>query len=99
MSTYPLVDLSVLQLDEPGADGGDVALLVGEGDAAGALGVAQLGVGVDARVAHPAVQPVHDHGQLNCIGRNRLLLCSIMPICIIYDTVINIIKMFIKNIN
>ena len=56
----------MLQLDEPGADGGDVALLVGEGDAPRALRVPQLGIGVDARVAHAPVQAVHDHGQFNC---------------------------------
>ena len=64
-ATHPLVDLAVLELDEPGGDGGYVALLVGEGDPARALGVAQLGVGVDAGVADSAVQAVHDHGELH----------------------------------
>lgn len=65
----PLVDVAVLQLHEPRADGRDVALLVAERHAAGALGVLELGVGVDAGVAHAAVQPVHDHGQLHCFER------------------------------
>lgn len=62
----PLVDVAVLQLHEARADGGDVALLVAEGHPAGALGVLELGVSVDPRVANAAVQPVHDHGQLHC---------------------------------
>ena len=64
-STHPLVDVAQLQLDEARADRRDVTLLVGEGDAPRPLGVLQLGVGVDARVAHAAVQPVHDHRQLD----------------------------------
>lgn len=55
----------MLQLHESGADGRDVALLVGECHPAGALGVLQLGVSVDTGVAHTAVQAVHYHGQLN----------------------------------
>jgi hypothetical protein len=62
---HSLVDLAVLELDEPSANGGDVALLVREGDSAGALGVLQLGIGVDASVADAAVQPVHDHGKFD----------------------------------
>ena len=63
--THPLINLAVLQLDKPGRDGRYVALLVGEGHPAGALGVAELRVGVDTRVADAAIQAVHDHGQLN----------------------------------
>ena len=62
----------MLQLDKPGRDGRYVALLVGEGHPAGALGVAELGVGVNTRVADAAVQAVHDHGQLNW-GKKQLL--------------------------
>lgn len=62
----PLIDVPVLELDESGADGCDVALLVTEGDAAGALGILQLRVRVDARVAHATVQAVHDHRKFNC---------------------------------
>ena len=72
VSTHPFVYLSVLQLDEAGADSGDVALLVGEGHAARPLGVLELRVGVDARVADAPVQAVHDHGQLHCTtGHSR----------------------------
>ena len=63
--THPLVNLPVLELHEPGRYGRDVALLVGEGDPAGPLGVLELRVGVDTRVADPAVQTVHYHGKLN----------------------------------
>ena len=66
VSTHPFVYLSVLQLDEAGADSGDVALLVREGHTARSLGVLQLRVCVDARVADAPVQAVHDHGQLHC---------------------------------
>lgn len=52
---HPLVDVSVLQLHESGADGSDVALLIGEGHSARPLGVLELRVGVDTRVAHAAV--------------------------------------------
>ena len=68
---HPFVDVIVLQLNEASADGGDVALLVGEGDAAGSLRVLQLRVGVDAGVADAAVQPVHDHRQLHWGERGR----------------------------
>ena len=56
----------MLQLDEPRADGRDVALLVGEGHSSGPLRILQLGVSVDAGVANAAVQSVHNHGELNC---------------------------------
>lgn len=59
--TNPFVNVIVLQLNESGADGSDVALLIGEGHAARPLGVLELRVSVDAGVAHAAIQPVHDH--------------------------------------
>lgn len=62
---HPLVDVIVLQLNEASTDGSDVALLIGEGDAAGSLRVLELRVGVDAGVADAPVQPVHDHSQLH----------------------------------
>lgn len=62
---HPLVNVSVLQLHKSGADGGDVALLIGKGHSARPLGVLELRVGVDPRVAHAAVQAIHDHGQLD----------------------------------
>lgn len=65
---HPFVYVNVLQLNEAGADGGDVALLVGEGHAAGALRVLELRVGVDAGVADASVQTVHDHSQLHLRG-------------------------------
>lgn len=64
--TYALVDVIVLQLHEAGADGSDVGLLVGEGDATGAFRILQLRIGVDSGVADTAVEPVHDHRQLHC---------------------------------
>lgn len=62
---HPFVDVIVLQLNEASADGGDVALLIGEGHAAGPLRVFELGVSVDAGVANTSIQPVHDHSQLH----------------------------------
>lgn len=62
---YPLVNVSVLQLDESRADGSNVTLLIGEGHSPRPLGVLELWIGVDSRVAHSAVETIHDHGQLN----------------------------------
>lgn len=63
---HPFVDVIVLQLNEASADGSDVALLIGEGHAAGSLWVFELWVRVDASIANTSVQPVHDHSQLHC---------------------------------
>ena len=60
--TYPLVNVCMLQLDKAGADGSNVALLVGEGHTARTFWVLELWVCVNACVAHPSIQPVHDHG-------------------------------------
>ena len=65
---HPFVDVIVLQLNEASADGSDVALLIGEGHAAGSLWVFELWVSVDAGVANTSVQPVHDHSQLHWRG-------------------------------
>ncbi len=62
---YPLVNVSVLQLDESRAYGSDVTLLIGEGHSPRPLGVLELGIGVNSRVADSAVETIHDHGQLN----------------------------------
>lgn len=62
---HPFVYVVVLQLNEASADGGDVALLIGEGHAAGSLRIFELRVGVDASVANASVEPVHDHSQLH----------------------------------
>lgn len=64
--THPFVDVIVLQLNEASADGSDVALLIGEGHAAGSLWVFELWVRVDASIANTSVQPVHNHSQLHC---------------------------------
>lgn len=69
--THPLVDVAVLELNEPSADGGDIALLVAERHAAGSLRVLQFRIGIDSRVTHPAVQSVHDHGQFDCKHKKR----------------------------
>lgn len=63
--THPFVNVIVLQLNEPSADGSNVALLIGEGHATRSLWVFELWVGVNASVANPSVQPVHDHSQLH----------------------------------
>ena len=60
-TTYPFIYLSMLQLDESGADSGDVALLIGEGHTPRPLRVLELWVGVDAGITHPSIQTVHDH--------------------------------------
>lgn len=64
--THPFVDVIVLQLNKASADGSDVALLIGEGHAAGSLWVFELWVRVNASIANTSVQPVHDHSQLHC---------------------------------
>ena len=66
---YPLVNVSVLQLDKSGADGSDVALLIGEGHTPRPLGILELWVGVNAGVTHTSVQTIHNHGQLHWRGR------------------------------
>lgn len=75
---HPLVDVVVLQLNKTGADCSDVALLIGEGDAAGSLRIFELWVSVDAGVADPSIQSVHDHSQLHWrwTGGRKLLFCS-----------------------
>lgn len=65
-STHPFIDFSMLQLYKASTDSSNVALLIREGDPPCSLGVLQLRVGVDASVADPAVQTVHNHGQLHC---------------------------------
>lgn len=74
--THPFVDVIVLQLNEASADGGDVALLVGKGHAAGSLRIFQLWVSVDTRVTNAAVQTIHDHRQLHCRGAHSTCVCS-----------------------
>ena len=63
---HPFVDVAVLELDETGADGGDVRLLIAEGHPTGALRIFQFRIDVDSGVAHAAVQPVHDQRQFHC---------------------------------
>lgn len=62
---HPFVDVIMLQLNEASADGSNVALLIGEGHAAGSFWVFELRIRVDASVANTSVQPVHDHSQLH----------------------------------
>lgn len=62
---YPLVNVPVLQLDESSTDSGNVALLIGKGHSPRPLGILELRIGVDSRVADAAVQTVHNHGQLD----------------------------------
>lgn len=63
---HPFINLPVLQLNKSGTDGSNVTLLIGEGYSPRPFRILELGVSVDAGVAHPAIQPVHDHGQLHC---------------------------------
>lgn len=62
---YPLVNVSVLQLDESRTDGSDVTLLIGEGHSPRPLRVLELRIGVNAGVAHSTIETIHNHGQLN----------------------------------
>lgn len=71
LATHPFIDLSVLQLHKASADSSNVALLIREGHPPRSLGVLQLGVRVNAGVADPSVQAVHDHGQLHCRRERR----------------------------
>lgn len=59
---YPLVNVSVLQLDESRADGSDVTLLIGEGHSPRPLGVLELWICVNTCVADSAVEAIHNHG-------------------------------------
>ena len=59
-NTDPLIDISVLQLDEASLDGGDEAVMRVEGHPGSALGVLELCVQVDARVRYPPVQTFYD---------------------------------------
>lgn len=68
LSTHPFIDFSMLQLYKASTDSSNVALLIREGDPPRSLGVLQLRVCVDASVANPAIEAVHDHGQLHCKG-------------------------------
>lgn len=68
---HPFVYVIVLQLNEASADGSNVALLIGEGHAAGSLWVFELRVGVNASVANTSVQPVHDHSQFHLREEGR----------------------------
>ena len=63
--THPFVNLPVLQLNESGTDGRDVALLIGERHSPRPFWIFQFRVGVDPSVAHAPVQTVHDHRQLH----------------------------------
>ena len=54
-----------MKLNEPSADGCDVALLIGESDPTGSFRVLEFGVSIDASVAYSAIKPVHDHSELN----------------------------------
>jgi len=63
--THPFINLPVLQLDEAGADGRDVALLIGEGHSPRPFGILEFGVRVDPSVTHAPIQAVHDHGELH----------------------------------
>lgn len=69
--TDSFVNLAVLQLNETSGDGGDVALLVGEGDPASSLWILELGIGVDAGVTDAAVEAIHDHGEFDRLERSR----------------------------
>ncbi len=71
LDLHPFLNVGMLQLHEASTDGGNVALLVGEGNSAGALRVLQLGVSVDAGVADAPVQSIHDHGKLHCLQWSR----------------------------
>lgn len=65
---HPLINVHMLQLHEPGGDRRYVALLVRERHAAGAFRILELGIRVNASVAHATVQPVHDHRQFSWKG-------------------------------
>lgn len=64
--THPFINLPVLQLNKSGTDGSNVTLLIGEGYSPRPFRILELGVSVNASVAHPPIQTVHDHGQLHC---------------------------------
>lgn len=61
-----LVNVTMLELDEPSTDGCYVTLLVAERNAASSFRILQFGICVDACVTHAAIKPVHNHGQFDC---------------------------------
>lgn len=72
--THPFINLPVLQLNKSGTDGSNVTLLIGEGYSPRPFRILELGVSVNAGVAHTPIQTVHDHGQLHC-NRKPAGLC------------------------
>ena len=72
MDTYSFVDITVLELNESGADGSDVRLLVAEGHAAGALRILQFRININSGVAHASVETIHDQSQFNCAPKQPI---------------------------
>lgn len=70
----------MLQLDEAGTDGRDVALLIGKRHPSSSLRVLQLWVGVNASIADAPIQPVHDHRQLHCGGKGGLSVYTLAEV-------------------
>lgn len=62
---YPLVNVSVLELDESCTDGSDVTLLIGESNPSCTLRVFELWISVDPGITDSTIQTIHNHGQLN----------------------------------
>lgn len=63
--THPFINLPMLQLNESGTNGCNVALLIGEGYSPRPFWILQFRVCVNASVTHSPVQTVHDHGQFH----------------------------------
>lgn len=61
-STYPFINLPMLQLNKSGTNGCNVALLIGEGHSSCPFWILEFGVCVNPSVAHSPIQTVHDHG-------------------------------------
>ena len=70
-ATHSLVDVPVLKLNKARADGGDVALLVGERHSPCTFRILEIGVNIYSGVADASVQTVHDHRKLHCNNHIR----------------------------
>lgn len=75
----------MLELHEPGADGGDVALLVAERYPARSFRVLKFRIGIDSRVTHSAVQSIHYHCQFDWKHTDRENDGNVYIYCYIID--------------
>ena len=64
-ATYTFINITVLKLNEPGTDGSNVALLIGESNSTSTFWIFQLWICINPCITHATIQPVHDHSKLH----------------------------------